>query len=148
MAERITGAAQPAARKQVEHGRSASTVRRPRLGVKGDEDPLDRGMVMPVTRPARVEPDPGARVSTGRDTDLALQILRSRRRDPCAERVAIERDRRRTPAEREAISQDQAEALKGVINAVLDGISLTPEQRQRAIEIAVTELRRVADEEP
>jgi hypothetical protein len=62
-------------------------------------------------------------------------------------RVAIERDRRRTPAEREAISQDQAEALKGVIDAVLDGIGLTDEQRDLAITIAVTELRRVAGED-
>jgi hypothetical protein len=99
-------------------------------------------------QPAAVEPDPGTWANTGRDTDLALLVLRGRRRDPCAERVAIERDRRRTPAEREAISEDQAEALKGVINAVLDGIGLTPEQRQRAIEIAVTELRRVAGEDP
>jgi hypothetical protein len=67
--------------------------------------------------------------------------------DPCAERVAIEVDRRRTPAERDAISQDQADALKGVIDAVLNGIGLTEEQRERAIEIAVRELRRVAGEE-
>jgi hypothetical protein len=84
---------------------------------------------------------------TGRDMELALLVLRSRRRDPCAERVAIELDRRRTPAEREAISEDQAHALKGVINAVLDGIGLTDEQRDQAIEIAVTELRRVAGED-
>ena len=55
--------------------------------------------------------------------------------------------RRRTPAERDAISQDQADALKGVIDAVLNGIGLTEEQRERAIEIAVRELRRVAGEE-
>jgi uncharacterized OsmC-like protein len=79
--------------------------------------------------------------------DLALLVLRNRRRDPCAERVAIERDRRRTPAERVAIEEEQAEALKGVIHAVLDGIGLTEEQRERAIEIAVRELRRVAGED-
>jgi hypothetical protein len=78
--------------------------------------------------------------------DLALLVLRKRRRDPCAERVAIELDRRRTPAERVAIEEDQAEALKGVIHAVLDGIGLTQEQRARAIEITVVELRRVAGE--
>ena len=93
------------------------------------------------------EPDPGAWATTGRDTELALFILRNRRRDPCAERVAIELDRRRTPAEREAISQDQAEALKSVIDAVLNGIGLTEEQRELAIEIAVRELRRVAAED-
>jgi hypothetical protein len=98
-------------------------------------------------RTARVEPDPGAWAKTGGETDLALLVLRSRRRDPCAERVAIELDRRRTPAEREAISQEQAEALKGVIDAVLNGIGLTEEQRERAIEIAVRELRRVAGED-
>src|SRR5450759_2182782 len=76
-------------------------------------------------RTAAVEPDPGAWAKTGRETDLALLVLRSRRRDPCAERVAIELDRRRTPAERAAISEDQAEALKSVIDAVLDGIGLT-----------------------
>jgi hypothetical protein len=99
-------------------------------------------------RTAAVEPDPGAWAKTGRETDLALLVLRSRRRDPCAERVAIELDRRRTPAERAAISADQAQALKGVIDAVLDGIGLTTEQRERAVAIAVVELRRVAGEEP
>jgi hypothetical protein len=98
-------------------------------------------------RTAPVEPDPGAWVTTSRDTDLALLVLRSRRRDPCAERVAIELDRRRTPAERAAISADQAEALGGVIHAVLDGIGLSGEQRQRALAIAAAELRRVAVEE-
>ena len=78
---------------------------------------------------------------------LALLVLRNRRRDPCAERIAIELDRRRTPAELAAISQDQAEALKSVIDAMLDGIGLTEEQRERAIEIAVRELRRVAGED-
>jgi hypothetical protein len=86
--------------------------------------------------------------TTGRDTDRALLVLRSRRRDPCAERVAIELDRRRTPAERAVIAGDQADALKGVIDAVLDGIGLTTEQRERAIAIAVVELRRAAGEEP
>ena len=98
-------------------------------------------------RTARVEPDPGGWATTGRETDLALLFLRNRRRDPCAERVAIELDRRRSPAERAAISEDQAEALKGVIDAVLDGIDLSGEQRERSIEIAATELRRVAGEE-
>jgi hypothetical protein len=99
-----------------------------------------------LTATAVKELDPVAWATTGRDTDLALLILR-RRRDPCAERVAIELDRRRTSAERDAISQDQAEALKSVIDAVLNGIGLTEEQRERAIEIAVRELRRVAGEE-
>jgi hypothetical protein len=99
-------------------------------------------------RTAAVEPDPGAWAKTSGDTDLALFVLRSRRRDPCAERVAIELDRRRSPAERDAISADQVEALKGVIDAVLDGIGLTDEQRERAIAILVVELRRAAGEEP
>jgi len=86
--------------------------------------------------------------TTSRDMELALLVLGNRRRDPCAERIAIELDRLRTPAERDAISQDQAEALKSVIDAVLNGIGLTEEQRERAIEIAVRELRRVAGEEP
>ena len=98
-------------------------------------------------RAAAVEPDRSVWATTGRELDRALIVLRSRRRDPCAERVAIELDRRRTPAERAAISGDQADALKGVIDAVLDGIGLTEEQRERAIEIAVRELRRVAGEE-
>jgi hypothetical protein len=101
-----------------------------------------------VTAAAVKEADPGAWANTGRDTDLALLVLRSRRRNPCAERVAVELDRRRSPAERDAISADQAEALKGVIDAVLDGIGLTDEQRERAIAILVVELRRVAGEEP
>jgi hypothetical protein len=96
---------------------------------------------------AALELDPGAWANTGRDTDLALLVLRNRRRDPCAERVAIELDRRRTPAERDAIAGEQAEALKGVIDAVLNGIGLTEQQRERAIEIAVRELRRVAGED-
>ena len=93
------------------------------------------------------DPDPGVWANTGREVDLALLVLRNRRRDPCAERVAIELDRRRTPAERAAISADQAEALAGVIHAVLDGIGLSGEQRQRAIEIAAVALRRVAGED-
>jgi len=63
-------------------------------------------------------------------------------------RIGCELDRRRSPAERAAISEDQAQALKGVIHAVLDGIGLSGEQRERAIEIAVVELRRAAGEEP
>jgi ABC-type nitrate/sulfonate/bicarbonate transport system substrate-binding protein len=59
-----------------------------------------------------------------------------------------ELDRRRTPAELAAISQDQADALRGVIEAVLDGIRLTEQQRERAVEIAVAEVRRVAADEP
>jgi hypothetical protein len=93
------------------------------------------------------EPDIGMLANTGRDTDLALLVLRNRRRDPCAERVAIELDRRRTPDERAVIAGDQAEALKGVIDAVLNGIGLTEVQRERAIEIAVRELRRAAGED-
>jgi hypothetical protein len=96
---------------------------------------------------ALVEPDLGGWANTGRDTALALLILRNRRRDPCAERVAIELDRRRTPAERVAIDEDQAEALKSVIDAMLDGIGITEELRDLAIEIAVRELRRVAGED-
>jgi hypothetical protein len=102
---------------------------------------------LPETLAPLVEPDPGTWAARGRDTDLAFLVLRNRRRDPCAERIAIELDRRRTPAERDAVSQDQAEALKSVIDAVLNGIGLTEEQRDRAIEIAVRELRRVADED-
>ncbi len=98
-------------------------------------------------RAAALEPDPGAWATASRTSDLALLVLRSRRRDPCAERVAIELERRRSPAELAAISESQAETLKGVIEAVLDGIGLTPEQRERAIEIAVTELRRAGGEE-
>ena len=100
-----------------------------------------RDMLAPL-----LKPDPGAWANIGRGTDLALLVLQ-RRRDPCAEQVAIEVDRRRTPAERDAVSQDQAEALKSVIDAVLNGIGLTEQQREQAIEIAVRELRRVAGEE-
>ena len=39
-------------------------------------------------------------------------------------------------------------AQRSVIRAVLDGIGLTEEQRERAIAILVVELRRVAGEEP
>jgi hypothetical protein len=98
-------------------------------------------------RAAAVEPDPSVWATTGRELDRALIVLRSRRRNPCAERVAIELDRRRSPAERAAISADQADALAGVIHAVLDGIGLSGEQRERALAIAATELRRVAGEE-
>jgi hypothetical protein len=106
-----------------------------------------RGNGDQVSKLLFTEPDPGTWAARGRDTDLALLVLRNRRRDPCAERVAIELDRRRTPAERVAIEEDQAEALKGVINAILDGIGITEEQRDLAIEIAVRELRRVAGED-
>ena len=97
---------------------------------------------------ADVEPDSGALAYTGRDTDLALLVLLSRRRYPCAERVARELDRRRTPAELAAISERQADTVRGVIEAVLDGIGLTDVQRERGIEILVIELRRAAEEEP
>jgi len=96
-------------------------------------------------RTAHSEPDPGAWATTARTSDLALLFLRSRRRDPCAERVAIELERRRNPAELAAISDRQADTLLGVINAVLDGIDLTDEQRERAVAIAVTELRRASN---
>jgi hypothetical protein len=98
-------------------------------------------------RAAAVELDPSGWATTGRELDQALIVLRSRRRDPCAERGAIELDRRRTPAELAAISADQADALAGVIHAVLDGIGLSGEQREWALEILVVELRRVAGEE-
>lgn len=97
-------------------------------------------------RKARSEPDPETWTRTTRTSDLALLFLRSRRRDPCAERVAIELERRRTPAELAAISERQGETLLGVINAVLDGIGLTPEQRKRGVEIAVAALRRASEE--
>ena len=109
---------------------------------------MARATKSPEMAPSLDEPDVSAWANTGRDTELALLILRNRRRDPCAERIAIELDRRRTPAERDAVSQDQAEALKSVIDAVLNGIGLMTEQRERAIEIAVRELRRVAGVEP
>ncbi len=98
-------------------------------------------------RTAPLEPDPGSWADTTRTSDLALLILRSRRRDPRAERVAIELERRRTPAELAAITEYQVETLRGVIYAVLDGIGLTPEQRERALEIASVELLRAGGEE-
>jgi hypothetical protein len=98
-------------------------------------------------RPAPLEPDPCAWANTGRETDLALLVLRSRRRDPCAERVARELERRRSPAELAAITESQANTLQRIIEAALDGIGLTPEQRERANEILVTELAGVADED-
>ncbi len=98
-------------------------------------------------RPAGVEPDLGAWTTTGRTSDLALLVLRSRRRDPCAERVARELDRHRSPAELAAITESQGQTLLRIINAVLDGIGLTPEQRERGVEIAVVELRSVSDED-
>ena len=107
---------------------------------------MARSTRLPETLAPLLEPYPGAWANTGRGTDLALLVVQ-RRRDPCAERVAIEVDRRRTPAERVAIDEEQAEALKSVIDAVLNGIGLTEEQRERAIEIAVRKLRRVAGEE-
>ncbi len=98
-------------------------------------------------RTAPAEPDLGPWAQPGRDTDLALLVLRSRRRDPCAERVAIELDRRRTPAELALISERQADTIRGIIEAVLDGIGLTVEQRARGVEIVVAELRRASAEE-
>jgi hypothetical protein len=95
---------------------------------------MARATIPPEIPAALVEPDPGTWANTGRETELALLVLRNRRRDPCADRVAIELDRRRPPAERVAIEEDQAEALKGVINAMLDGIGITEEQRDLAIE--------------
>ena len=95
-----------------------------------------------------VEPDLGAWANTGRDMDLALLVLRGRRRDPCAERVAIELDRRRTPAERVAIEQETADVIADIFYAVFDGIGLSGEQRELALEIAAVELRKASDQEP
>jgi hypothetical protein len=97
---------------------------------------------------AAVEPDPGTWATTSRTSDLALLVIRSRRRDPCAERVAIELERRRTPAEVDRIAHSQADSLAAVINTVLDGIGLTPEQRDRGTEIAISELRRATSDDP
>ena len=107
---------------------------------------MARATIRPEMLAPLLKPDPVAWANPGRGTDLALFVLQ-RRRDPCAERLAIELDRRRTRAERAAISEDQAQALKGVIDAVLDGIGLTTEQRERAVAILVVELRRAAGEE-
>ena len=93
-------------------------------------------------------PDLGALATPSRDWDLALLTLRGRRGDPCAERIAIELQRQRTPAELGVISEGQADTLGRVIEAVLGGIKLTPEQRRRADEILQVELRRAAGEEP
>ena len=109
----------------------------------GDHPPSVRAMAAAVK-----EPDIVAWATNGRETELARLILRNRRRDPCAERGAIELDRRRTPAERVAIDEEQAEAMKDIINAMLDGIGITEEQRDQAIAIAVRELRKAAGEEP
>jgi len=69
----------------------------------------------------RVELDSGAWATPSRETEGGILVLRNRRRDPCSERVAIELERHRTPAELAAISADQAEALAGVIiDAVID----------------------------
>ncbi len=95
-------------------------------------------------RKAPVEPDVGPWTKPGSDVEAALLLLRSRRRDPCAERVAWELARRRTPEERARITAAQADMMRGVIEAVLDGVGLTEEQRARGVEIAVTELRRSA----
>jgi hypothetical protein len=99
-------------------------------------------------RSARSEPEPGTWAPTSRTSDLALQFLRSRRRDPRAERVAIELERRRTPAELDRIAHNQADSLAAVINTVLDGIGLTREQRDQGIEIAISELRRATGDDP
>jgi hypothetical protein len=93
---------------------------------------------------AAVEPNPGAWANTGRDTELALFVVRNRRRDPCAERIAIELDRRRTPAERVAIEQETADVIADIFYAVFDGIGLSGEQRERAREIAAVELRKAS----
>jgi hypothetical protein len=83
--------------------------------------------------------------TTNRDWDIALMALRGRRGDPCAERIAIELQRQRTPAELALISEGQADTLGRVIELV--SIELTPEQRRRADEILQVELRRAAGEE-
>jgi hypothetical protein len=92
------------------------------------------------------EPDAGAWAHTGHNADLALLVLRNRRRDPCAERIAIELDRRRTPAERATIEQDTADVIAEIFYAVFDGIGLSGEQRERAREIAAVELRKASGE--
>ncbi len=90
------------------------------------------------------KPETGPWTKPGSDVQAALLLLRSRRRDPCAERVAWELARRRTPEELARLTGAQADMMRGVIEAVLDGVGLTEEQRARGVEIAVTELRRSA----
>ena len=102
---------------------------------------MARRTVLPVL-------DVGLVATTKRDWDVALMALRGRRGDPCAERIAAELQRQRTPAELGLISEGQADTLGRVIEAVLGGIKLTPEQRRRADEILQVELRRAAGEEP
>jgi hypothetical protein len=101
---------------------------------------MARRTVLPVL-------DVGLVATAKRDWDIALMALRGRRGDPCAERIAIELQRQRTPAELALISEGQADTLGRVIEAVLVSIELTPEQRRRADEILQVELRRAAGEE-
>ena len=95
-----------------------------------------------MPEPPDLEAEPGLTVSATRAAELALLVLRSRGGDPCAERVALALERRRSPAERVALAEGQTAIVVGVINAVLDGLGLTAEQRQRGLELAARELDR------
>jgi hypothetical protein len=46
-----------------------------------------------------------------------------------------------------ALSGRQADGVVGVINAILDGLAITTEMRERGSEIASAELRRIAEQE-
>ena len=93
------------------------------------------------------EPDPSMWADRAHDTALAELIIRTRRRDPCAERVAIELDRRRTMGERIVINEKLAVLIHGAVVAVFDALDLTPEQRERANAIAADEFRRLDAQE-
>ncbi len=77
---------------------------------------------------------------------LAALVIRSRRIDPCAERVRQAVMAELTPDQLAAIPEAQADALAKVLDAVLDGLDLSDERREMAHSIASTHLRRMVTE--
>lgn len=94
---------------------------------------------LPELDPTFLDPRP--------DTDLAAFIIRSRRRNPCAERLRMDRLQHRTLAEQATISQMMGEAVYGAVMTMLDGIDLTPEQRHQARAIVSAEFAKLGLED-
>ena len=92
------------------------------------------------------EPDPSW-LQPRPDAELAAFTIRSRRGDPCAERLRSDRQQRLPLAELAKLTAIQGDALMGIFTAVFDGLGLTPDQRERAKAIAFAEVTKVSVEQ-
>ncbi len=88
--------------------------------------------------PSWLEPRP--------DADLAAFIIRSRRRDPCAERIRLALIQRLSVADLAKWNEIQGDALMSIFEAIFKGLGLTTEQRDTGKAVAWAALQRVSQE--